>query len=65
MSRHRYPKEFKTLSVKQVTDRGKPAIDFAQHLGVSVHSLYSKIKLYSKPQEQRRQAMISRLSFAS
>lgn len=40
---------------KQVTEKGKPVADVAQRLGMSVHSLYAWIKLYSKPQEQRQQ----------
>jgi transposase len=55
MSRQRYPEEFKIEAVKQVTEKGKPVADVAQRLGVSVHSLYAWIKLYSKPQEQRQQ----------
>ena len=55
MSRQRYPEEFKIEAVKQVTEKGNPVADVAQRLGMSVHSLYSWIKLYSKPQEQRQQ----------
>ncbi|WP_225785942.1 IS3 family transposase [Pseudomonas sp. Marseille-P9655] len=55
MSRQRYPEEFKIEAVKQVTEKGKPVADVAQRLGVSVHSLYAWIKVYSKPQEQRQQ----------
>ncbi|PZQ35394.1 MAG: IS3 family transposase [Pseudomonas putida] len=55
MSRQRYPEEFKIEAVKQVTDKGKPVAEVAQRLGMSVHSLYAWIKLYSKPQEQRQQ----------
>jgi len=42
-------------AVKQVTEKGKTVADVAQRLGMSVHSLYAWIKLYSKPQEQRQQ----------
>jgi len=38
-----------------VTEKGKPVADVAQRLGMSVHSLYAWIKVYSKPQEQRQQ----------
>ncbi|MGC9742158.1 IS3 family transposase [Pseudomonas sp. P1B16] len=55
MSRQRYPEEFKIEAVKQVTEKGNPVADVAQRLGMSVHSLYAWIKLYSKPQEQRQQ----------
>jgi len=55
MSRQRYPEEFKIEAVKQVTEKGKPVADVAQRLGMSVHSLYAWIKLYSKPQDQRQQ----------
>ncbi len=55
MSRQRYPEEFKIEAAKQVTEKGKPVADVAQRLGMSVHSLYVWIKLYSKPQEQRKQ----------
>lgn len=54
MSRQRYPEEFKIEAVKQVTEKGKPVADVAQRLGMSVHSLYAWIKVYSKPQEQRQ-----------
>ncbi|WP_097115643.1 MULTISPECIES: IS3 family transposase [unclassified Pseudomonas] len=55
MSRQRYPEEFKIEAVKQVTEKGKPVAEVAQRLGMSVHSLYAWIKVYSKPQEQRQQ----------
>jgi len=55
MSRQRYPEEFKIEAVKQVTEKGKPVADVAQRLGMSVHSLYAWIKVYTKPQEQRQQ----------
>lgn len=61
MSRQRYPEEFKIEAVKQVTEKGKPVADVAQRLGMSVHSLYAWIKLYSKPQEQRQQAELRKL----
>ncbi|MFJ2969224.1 IS3 family transposase [Pseudomonas fulva] len=37
-----------------MTEKGKPVADVAQRLGMSVHSLYAWIKVYSKPQEQRQ-----------
>ncbi|EQL43023.1 hypothetical protein M770_33470, partial (plasmid) [Pseudomonas aeruginosa VRFPA03] len=48
MSRQRYPEEFKIEAVKQVTEKGKPVADVAQRLGMSVHSLYAWIKVYSQ-----------------
>lgn len=39
MSRQLYPEEFKIEAVKQVTEKGRPVADVAQHLGMSVHSL--------------------------
>ena len=50
MSRQGYPEQ----AVKQVTEKGKPVADVAQRLGMSVHSLYAWIEVYSKPQEQRQ-----------
>jgi transposase len=38
-----------------VTEKGKPVAEVAQRLGMSAHSLYAWIKVYSKPQEQRQQ----------
>lgn len=55
MSRQRYPEEFKIEAVKQVTERNLPVAEVAARLGISAHSLYAWIKLYSKPQEQRQQ----------
>jgi transposase len=55
MSRQHYPEEFKIEAAKQVIEKGKSVADVAQRLGMSVHSLYAWIKLYSKPQEQRQQ----------
>ncbi|WP_434968424.1 IS3 family transposase [Pseudomonas guariconensis] len=42
-------------AVKQVTDKGKPVAEVAERLGMSVHSLYAWIKVYSKPQAKRQQ----------
>ena len=51
----RYTEEFKLAAVKQVTERHYPVAEVAERLGVSSHSLYAWIKVYSKPQEQRQQ----------
>lgn len=55
MSRVRYTEEFKIEAVKQVVDRGHRVADVATRLGISSHSLYQWIKLYSKPAEERQQ----------
>lgn len=55
LSRKRYPEEFKIEAVKQVIDKGKPVAEVAQRSGMSVHSLYAWIQVYSKPQEKRQQ----------
>lgn len=47
MSGKRYTDEFKFAAVKQVTERGHPAREVADRLGVSIHSMYSWIKRYS------------------
>ena len=41
--------KLKIEAVEQVTDTGKRVADVAQRLGMSVHSLYAWIKIYSKP----------------
>jgi transposase len=53
MSGKRYTDEFKVAAVKQVTERGHPAREVADRLGVSIHSMYSWIKRYSVPEEER------------
>lgn len=53
MSGNRYTDEFKIAAVKQVTERGHPAREVADRLGVSIHSMYSWIKRYSVPDEER------------
>jgi len=44
MSRKRFTPEFKEEAVKQVTERGYPATEVAERLGVSTHSLYKWIR---------------------
>jgi transposase len=53
MSGKRYTDEFKIAAVKQVTERGHAAHEVADRLGVSIHSMYSWIKRYSVPDEER------------
>lgn len=40
MSGKRYTEEFKVTAVKQVVERGHPAAEVAERLGVSIHSIY-------------------------
>jgi transposase len=53
MSGKRYTEEFKIAAVKQVTERGHAAHEVADRLGISIHSMYSWIKRYSVPDEER------------
>ena len=53
MSGKRYTDEFKIAAVKQVTERGHPAREVADRLGVSIHSMYSWIKRYGVSDEER------------
>lgn len=54
MSGKRYTEEFKIAAVKQVSERGHPASEMAQRLGVSIHSLYAWTKRYGMPVEERK-----------
>ncbi|NVM75178.1 transposase [Duganella sp. SG902] len=54
MSGKRYTEEFKVAAVKQVIDRGHPAAEVAERLGVSVHSMYAWIKRYGVPDSERK-----------
>lgn len=54
MSGKRYTEEFKVAAVKQVIDRGHPAAEVAERLGVSVHSIYAWIKRYGVPDIERK-----------
>lgn len=56
MSGNRYTEEFKIAAVKQVSERGHPARQVAERLGVSIHSMYSWIKRYSVPEAERHAA---------
>lgn len=46
MSSKRFPEEFKIEAVKQVTDSGYSVAEVASRLGVSQHSLYTRVKRY-------------------
>ena len=52
MSGRRYTEEFKIAAVKQVAQRGHPASEVAERLGVSICSLYAWIKRYGVPKEE-------------
>ena len=41
MSGKRYTEEFKIAALKHVVDRGHPAAEVAERLGISVHSIYA------------------------
>ena len=56
MSGKRYTEEFKIEAVKQVTERGHPAMEVAARLGVSAHSLYQWTMRYSAPPTERQKA---------
>ena len=54
MSGKRYTEEFKVAAVEQVAQRGHPASEVAERLGVSNHSLYAWTKRYGVPEEERK-----------
>jgi transposase len=54
MSGNRYTEEFKLAAVKQVVERGHPAAEVAERLGVSVHSIYTWVKRYGVPDAERK-----------
>lgn len=54
MSNRRYPQEFKTEAVKQVTERGHAVAEVSARLGVSQHSLYQWIKAQQVPAGERQ-----------
>ncbi len=41
MSAKRYTDEFKIEAVRQVVEYGRPVVEVAERLGVTVHSLYA------------------------
>jgi transposase len=54
MSGKRHTEEFKIAAVKQVEQRGHPASEVAERLGVSIHSLYAWTKRYGVPEAERK-----------
>lgn len=48
-SKQPYPDEFKIEAVKQITERGHRLAEVSARIGVSQHSLYKWIKLFSVP----------------
>ena len=54
MRKQRYPEEFKTEAVKQITERGHKVADVSARLGVSQHSLYQWIKAHRMAAAQRQ-----------
>lgn len=49
MGTSNYSDEFKRDAVQQITVRGYPVREVSRRLGVSAHSLYKWIKLFSEP----------------
>ncbi|NMM75785.1 hypothetical protein B2J88_22390 [Rhodococcus sp. SRB_17] len=47
MSNQRYPEEFKTEAVRQITERGHKVADISARLGVSQHSLYQGVDFHA------------------
>ena len=54
MSGKRYTEELKVAAVKQVVGRGHPAVEVAERLGVSIHSVYTWTKRYGMPEVERK-----------
>ena len=54
MSKQRYPEEFKTEAVEQITERGHKVADVSARLSVSQHSLYQWIKAHRVPAVERK-----------
>ena len=54
MSCKRYTEEFKIAALKQVAQRGHPASEVSERLGVSIHSLYVRTKRYGVPEAERK-----------
>ena len=49
MGTSNYSDEFKRDAVQQITVRGYPVREVARRLGVSSHSLYKWLKLFTEP----------------
>ena len=54
MSGNRSPEEFKLEAVRQVIEQGRTAVEVAERLGLSKHSLYDWVKKYGKSPELRQ-----------
>ena len=54
MSGKRYTEDFKVAAVKQVVERGHPAAEVAERLGVSIQSIYVWTKRYVVPDAERK-----------
>lgn len=54
MSGKRYPEEFKTEAVKQVTDRGYKVGEVAKRLGVTTKSLHDWVERYGDESAQHQ-----------
>ena len=63
MGKGNYSDEFKRDAVAQITERGYPAAEVSQRLGVSQHSLYAWKKKFAKASsgEAEKDAEIRRL----
>jgi transposase len=53
MGKQRYPEQFKTEAVKQITECGRKVADVSARLGVSQDSLYEWIKAHPTPSGER------------
>ena len=42
-----YTKEFKTETIKQITERGYSVADVAERLGTTMHNMYAWLKRYN------------------
>jgi transposase len=54
MSKRRYPEEFNTEAIQQITERDLKVVDVSARLGVSQHSLYQWIKVKQMSPDQRQ-----------
>ena len=55
MTQHRYPEEFKTEAVRQVTQRGHSVAEVAGRLGIGRFSFYKWIQAQEMPAGQRQE----------
>ena len=54
MSSQRYAPEFKDEAVRQVTEKGHSVPEVAARLGVSIHSLYKRVKAVRPTTNEQR-----------